>query len=293
MIAVVLEGGLGNQMFQYAVGRSVATVRGVELLLSVSELASNRRGRTSRAYELGGCRVRAEVCSAAQEREISRAARLGKFSRLLTRWNVHSETGPAFDPRVLDAPSSTVLRGYWQSAKYFQHDAAALAGELTPTEPLPPLHEAWAEKMASHRSVSVHVRRGDYVALPAAASFHGVLPLAYYHRAIEQIKQIEASPTCYVFTDDPAWCRSNLVLDGCEVHHVSAELASTGLQDLALMRRCRHHIIANSSFSWWGAWLAGTDAEGSGLVIAPLQWFAGAADSANTADRFPPHWQRL
>jgi hypothetical protein len=280
-------------MFQYAAGRSVAAARGVELLLAVGALSSSRRGRTPRAYELGGCRIRAAICDAQQEREIALAGRLGRCSRLLTRWAVYKERGHRFDPSLFTVPSGTVLQGYWQSERYFKQERNALANELSPVQRLPALLESWRREMASSPSVSVHVRRGDYVALPSAASFHGALPLAYYRRAIERIRQVEPSPVCYVFTDDPAWCRSNLVLDGCKVHHVSAELASNSIQDLALMRSCRHHIIANSSFSWWGAWLAGADTPGGGVVVAPRRWFADATDTAAVADRFPSHWELL
>ena len=293
MIAVVLEGGLGNQMFQYAAGRSVAAARGVGLLLSVGELQSTRRGRTPRAYELGGYRISAALCSPAQERELALARRLRALSGLMTRWQVLAERGPKFDARLFKAPSGSVLRGYWQSPRYFGHDAPLLAAELTLVEPLPSAHRAWAEQMASPHSVAVHIRRGDYVASASAARFHGALPLDYYQRAIDSIRRFEAAPVCYVFTDDPAWCRANLVLPGCEVHHVSATLASTGPLDLALMRCCRHYVIANSSFSWWGAWLGGVDAAGAGRVVAPRLWFAGDVRSTHLAERFPPHWELI
>jgi hypothetical protein len=292
VIAVVLQGGLGNQMFQYAAGRSLAAARGVELLLSLGALSPRRRAQTPRAYELDGFGVVARRCDAGEEREIAGAVRLGRLSRLLTRWHVHSETGPGFDPHVAAVADGTVLRGYWQSERYFESDRAAIARELTPLEPLRPRHEAWRARMAGTPSVSVHVRRGDYVALASAASFHGAVPLAYYQRAIDRIRRTEPAPVCYVFTDDPAWCQANLVLDGCETHHVSAELRSSGIEDLTLMRSCSHHIIANSSFSWWGAWLAGAGAH-TGVVVAPRQWFVGTSDAASTADRFPSHWELL
>lgn len=293
MIATVLQGGLGNQMFQYAAGRGLALTHGVELVISTGALSVERRAQTPRPYELDSFRILAKVCGNGQERELALACRLRGFSKLLTPWSVRAETSARFDPALLESPDGTVLRGYWQSERYFGHCKQSVANELTPVEPLPPAHEDWRRNMMSSRSVSVHVRRGDYVTLASAASFHGTLPLTYYRSAIERIRQVESAPVCYVFSDDPAWCRSNLVFDRCEVHHVSAELASTGLQDLTLMRSCRHHIIANSSFSWWGAWLAGVDRADGGVVIAPRQWFAGPADKVGAADRFPSRWELL
>ncbi len=292
MIAVVLQGGLGNQLFQYAAGRSLATDRGVGLLLSLGALARVRRGQTPRAYELGGLGIVADLCDPAQERTIARAIRLRGFARLATPWRVHTEPGPAYDPRVEALADGTLLRGYWQSERYFSRHRAMVARELSSRAPLPAAHEAWRQRMAACASVSVHVRRGDYVALASAASFHGALALTYYQQAVERIRRVEQAPVCYVFSDDPQWCRANLRLEGCEVHHVSSDLSSSGIQDLTLMRSCRHHVIANSSFSWWGAWLAGAG-EGAGKVIAPRRWFAGSSDPSNIRDRFPAHWELL
>lgn len=293
MIATVLMGGLGNQMFQYAAGRGLALQRGVELVISTSALSLKRRNETLRKYELDNFRVFAKRCHAAQERELVLACRLGRFSRLLTPWNVQAERAAKFDPLLLESPDGTVLRGYWQTERYFEHCRQSVARELTPVEPLPPAHEAWRQRMLSGPSVSVHVRRGDYVTMASAASFQGALPMTYYQAAIARIQQIESAPVCYVFSDDPAWCKLNLAFSECEMHHVSAELASSGTQDLVLMRSCSHHIIANSSFSWWAAWLSGIDKGNGGAVIAPRQWFAGAAGRVGAANRFPSHWELL
>ena len=293
MIAVVLQGGLGNQMFQYAAGRSLALARGVDLVLSTSAFLSKQRAPTTREYELGGYHILATIFDAAHEREVALACRLRGFSRLLTPWGVRTEHGARYDPSLLEAVDGTVLRGYWQSERYFKHCKEAIARELTPIEPLPAVHDTWRRKMMSGPSVSVHIRRGDYVAAASTASFHGALPLTYYQSAIERILEVESAPIFFVFSDDPAWCKSNLTFDGYEVHHVSEALASSGLQDMALMRSCRHHIIANSSFSWWSAWLAGVDRRDDGVVIAPRQWFAATAKRVGTSDRFPFHWELM
>lgn len=293
MIAVLLQGGLGNQMFQYAAGRTLAARRGVPLVLSRAALSSPARGETPRPYELNRFRIEARLAHASEEREIAIACHLGGVTRWLGRWKVRRERSPRYDPAVLDSADGTLLRGYWQSEKYFSDCAERIGRELELAQPLPAAHAALRERMRETASVSLHVRRGDYVTSRTAAAFHGELPMDYYQRAIDRIRDVVAAPSFFIFSDDPAWCREHLDIPGCEVFHVSAELRSDGAQDLALMRGCRHHIIANSSFSWWGAWLAGVGQPEHGQVIAPRQWFAHADDHDSIADRFSPHWTLL
>ncbi len=292
MIIVRLDGGLGNQLFQYATGRALAMRHGTELVLDTTALGSHGRGRTARQLELQRFRCLARAATTAELRGLSLLRRLPRLARLLTGRHVHVERGLGHDPGVASLPDGSYLSGYWQSFKYFEDIAPTLLADLRPAQPLSPASQALADGMAGTATVAVHVRRGDYVSLAAAAQLHGSLPITYYEAAIDRVRHAVAAPRFYLFSDDPAWCRANLPLDAAETVAVTHNQGENAWQDLVLMSRCQHHIIANSSFSWWSAWLA--DQRGpvaQRQVMAPARWFAGQAH--DTRDRFPAHWQAL
>ncbi len=177
------------------------------------------------------------------------------------------------------------LIGYWQSEKYFKDYEDAIRSEFSRTDPLDGPNEATAAQITSSTAVCVSVRRGDYVTVPAINRYHGVLPLEYYMAAVALVRRSLPDAHFFVFSDDLDWCRVNLLLGGSMtfVDHDQNRPAD----DLRLMALCPHHIVANSTFSWWGAWLAtGKD----GIVIAPKQW-AVAEDVG--PDLIPERWVRL
>lgn len=290
MIVVGLCGGLGNQLFQYATGRRLAHLRGTELVLDLGWFDHRPSSNTIRDYELGRYPIQARSvfpgeafwCRLHQGRILRR---IPLFPR---RWRHYRERSFEFDPAVLTLPDNTYLDGYWQSYKYFADIAPQIRQELTPVHAPAPQDETIAAKMAASggRAVSLHVRRGDYVTNPAAAKMHGLCSPAYYERAVNTIAQRVVQPHFFVFSDDMPWVRNHLRLPG-EVTYVDHNGPATAFQDLRLMSLCSHHVVANSSFSWWGAWLSGRE---DGCVIAPAAWFA---DARNTADLTPEHWIRL
>jgi hypothetical protein len=146
-------------------------------------------------------------------------------------------------------------------------------------------------RMRSANSLSLHVRRGDYVTSTAANAFHGVLGLDYYERAVRHVQERVTDLEAFVFSDDLAWCQSELVHLGLPLTLVDVNRGADSWKDLFLMAECRHSIIANSSFSWWGAWLGDGGVEPDRMVVAPRQWFAGA--EVAPADLYPPHWSVL
>lgn len=288
MIITKLMGGLGNQMFQYSLGRRLAEERGVPLKLDLSWFRDAHAigVDTAREYALDGWRVHASIATAEDlsrfPRRVGLLARLGLVSSPLVR-----ERGLGFDARVLRAPDHAHLTGYWQSEKYFRPIRELLLREFT-LAAAPCRHvEALLARVSDSSAVAVHVRRGDYVRNPRANDFHGICPIEYYLDAARRIADQVADPSFFVFSDDPDWVRDNLRLDwpttyvmhdgGCLPHH-----------DMWLMTHCSHHIIANSSFSWWGAWLC---RNGDKVVIAPAQWFRDA--KFNTADLVPESWTRI
>lgn len=135
--------------------------------------------------------------------------------------------------------------------------------------------------------MSLHVRRGDYVSDARTHATLGVCSLDYYRAAVRYIADHVEAPEFFVFSDDIAWAQANLEL-GHPCHYVDHNRGAESYNDMRLMSLCRHHIIANSSFSWWGAWL---NPRADKVVVAPARWFAGGNRVVD--DLFPPGWVRL
>ena len=168
---------------------------------------------------------------------------------------------------IRGVPEDCYLRGYWQSEKYFQTHAAAIRADFSFKSPLTNENRLLAQKIGELNAVSLHVRRGDYVKNPVTAAMHGVCSLNYYNAAVEHIQSHVANPVFFIFSDDMPWVKENLTV-AAPTHHVAHN--DRAYDDMHLMSLCKHHVIANSSFSWWGAWL---NACPDKIVVAPKQWF--------------------
>ena len=204
------------------------------------------------------------------------------------RLSYFRERGLSYDPRFDTQSDNTYLQGYWQSERYFRHIAPQLRDELTRREPVDDVNRNVLDEIASEMAVSLHIRRGDYVSNAKTMKVHGTCSLDYYLEAARFVAdQIEAPPTFFVFSDDPEWARENLKLP-FPMRFVSHNSVADPSVDLRLMSACRHHVIANSSFSWWGAWLNPSPQK---TVVAPAVWFAGRKDQGQ--DIVPQSWIRM
>jgi hypothetical protein len=289
MITVRLIGGLGNQMFQYAAGRRLALARGVPLRLDLGWYDDQPPQDTQRSYELG-VYAADDVVTKASVPLPEAHTRLGLLRQRTVEAlgrgpRVLRQRGTGFDAAILDAPDGSHLVGYWQSERFFADHAATIRADLTLRAPLgQDAAEALARIEDDRSAVSLHVRRGDYVSNPHANRFHGTMGVDYYQRAVDLIVQRTGGDVrLHVFSDDPDWCEQHLQLG----HDMTVVRGNSGNEDLALMRACRHHVIANSSFSWWGAWL---DGRPGGIVVAPERW-AIDADSDFSAI-YAEGWER-
>ncbi len=278
-------GGLGNQLFQYAAARALSIRSGAGVAVDRSWYDAIAPGITPRAFELSRYPLPLRDSTSAERlRGRLVAPRAGRSLAPLVgmRAVVESADAPLPPPRVA---GSAYLVGYWQDERCFADVGDTLRRELVPTAPPGTEDEAVLRAIEAGESVSVHVRRGDYVTDTAAAAHHGTCPSTYYARAMERIAARVANPAFFVFSDDPVWTADNIRAPG-PLRHVRHNPPELAFQDLRLMAACRHHVIANSSFSWWGAWLAGAR---GGIVIAPSRWFA-----AGGGDRIVPgRWERL
>lgn len=286
MIAFFAQGGLGNQMFQYAAARSLALARGTEVVIDPSWFAPGFEKTTPRALDLLSLRIEARLADEPQWEGFARLrGRLRSRLPIGRPWRPRREPRGGFDERLLKAADGSYLIGYWQSWRYFEPIRPRLAAEFVPKAAPGDCDRGLLERIADTESIALHVRRTDYVQVAQASAVHGVCAPDYYARALRLLSGDVKRPEVFVFSDDPQWCREHLAF---EAPTTFVDRAGPGgaLDDLRLMAACRHFVIANSSFSWWGAWLGRHLAK---RVVAPARWYA---DGRPTPDLLPPDWLR-
>ena len=303
MIRLVIRGGLGNQMFQYAVALALAKKQGKQLLIDtvfLEEKLPFLKNRTYRKYGLGVFLLdpdsKLSVLSQAARRFsipylwLSLNACLLTFSRILGLRMIRQH-GDDFDPSLTSQKGDLLLFGYWTSETYFKQIQSAVRSSFTFRRPLDGEAADVARQISDCNSVSVHVRRGDYVSLKAVQQYMAQTSLSFYADAIQRIRELSGNAggdalTAFVFSDDVAWCQQNLSL-GIPTVYVSDRISGPdGSDHMRLMSLCRNNIIANSTFSWWGAWLNENPEK---IVIAPKQWLLAGNDDHIV----PAEWIRL
>lgn len=277
-------------MFQYAAAKAVAARSGAELLLDLSWFTTSG----DRQYALGHfCAVARTINEPPQTTAVSRF--LGKALHWVTGrthecWNgrpVFRERHFYFDPAVLDIRAPVWLDGYFQSEKYFLEYRELIVHEFTVAAPPSNFAQSILEKMATHDAICLHVRRGDYVANTTTKAFHGTCSLAYYHQGLRIVCEGLPKPHCYVFSDDPEWVRANF-LPEFPMSVIDIHGTHEAHEDLRLMAACKHFVIANSSLSWWGAWLGSYPDK---RIVAPKNWFQSSANDPK--DLIPSHWIKI
>jgi len=285
-------------MFQYAAGRALALRLQVPLCLNISAF-TNAVGDVSHAawrLPLFPHAVAEGVCVTSTPpsklhnylRRITLfvQAKLHRHSPLFS--NIVTEPHFEYWSGIERVSAPCHLYGYWQSERYFSRYADQIRKDFA----FPPLPEGEPQALAARikacpNAVSVHIRRGDYLSNPQALAFHGLPGPEYYAASLARIRAEVGNTTIFLFSDDPQWVRENFDPCGHAFEVVDLNLPQSPQHDMHLMALCRHHVIANSSFSWWGAWLGAA----GGLTIAPKRWFV--APNVNTSDIYPPAWVRL
>lgn len=268
MIVVRLQGGLGNQMFQYAYGLALRRRGAGAVAFDASSFASDRL----RELSLSVWGLEVPLLGAADAARLPR--RFGgrgwrawlKGRRPLRKL---SERPQGFHRRWLAPPDHSLLCGYWQDERFFEGVENDLRRLFRPARTLAEETLATISRMESSNSVAVHVRRTDYLNVPQMRSCDE----GYQERCVRRLCEAESGLTAFVFSDDLAWCREHLRLP-CPTRFVGHTPADRAYEDLWMMSRCRHHVIPNSSFSWWSAWLGEPN---GGVAFAPRPWFADPA----------------
>ncbi len=288
MVIVKIVGGLGNQMFQYAAGRSLALKNNSRLMLDISSYSTYYRLRD---YKLKHFNIEQNYVPVRPRRRSAAAygVYLAKylFSRPSGKITVVSRENFASADKLLGLKKTVYLDGYWQSDEYFKDVAGVIAKDFTPVCGPDPENSKILDIIGSSNSVSLHIRRGDYVSNPANKKIYNSLGVDYYLRAAGLIEEKTGKPEFFVFSDEIDWARANLKhLSG--VHFMDRNGPEKDYEDLRLMSACKHHVTANSSFSWWGAWLCRNPGK---IVISPEKWYA--AGKISPGDPVPGEWIRL
>lgn len=287
MIITELNGGLGNQMFQYAVARRLSIKNGTKLKLDITTFDTYKL----REYEL--CHFQIEEDFATLEEVVKLKYANGLKRHILQLKNKIfknsvqgiREKNFCFDSQILSLSDNIYLQGYWQSAKYFEDIEDIIRKDFSLRETLSEMSEKVAQEIRGGECpVSLHIRRGDYVSNPEVNSVHGTCSLEYYKKCVHKIAEKYKKVTLFIFSDDPEWVKENLYFESPMIF-VNHNGASRAYEDMYLMSLCHHHIIANSSFSWWGAWL---NPRKSKIVFAPKVWFLD--DRLDTKDLLPKGW---
>lgn len=294
MVITKLIGGIGNQLFQYAVGRHKSLLSKSELKLDVTGFEHYPLRKYSlHAFNIEESFASEEEIYQAKKKVTRRTWRY--FSPLLERmvgpkkrWTAFRELNVMpYNPAVLRAEGNIYLEGYWQSEKYFVGIGDTIRREFTMKAQPGPESKEMAEKILSTQSVSVHFRRGDYESNEVTRKVHGVLGKEYYEAAIKIIRQRVRDPHLFLFSDDADWVAENVDLGRPAIivgHHPGV----SSYEELWLMSLCKHNIIANSSFSWWGAWL---NANKDKVAVAPERWFN--VPMYDTSDLIPQGWLKI
>jgi hypothetical protein len=298
MIIVKLIGGLGNQMFQYAAARRLAEKHSTILKLDITGFEE---------YKLHKYSLHCFLCweYLATDEEIKKLSfkHVAHKQDLLNRIKQKFMSKPEleeiksdsyiiekyfhFNESLLELPDNILLDGYWQSEKYFADITDILRREFVVKYRQDPQSRKFADLIQNTESISLHVRRTDYVQNTLTNQIHGTCDKDYYDRSVRYIGDRISNPHFFIFSDEPQWAKDNLQFD-FPMTVVDCNNASRNYEDLRLMSMCRHNIIANSSFSWWGAWL---NDHPNKIVTAPRKWFNNK--SRDTKDLIPSTWVEL
>lgn len=302
MIITRLSGGLGNQLFQYAYGRALSLRSNNPLKLDIEGLIRSAKGDTPRPYQLSHFAIHADIATPEEIAKlkypfgiISKGWRYASV-KFLRRFNVGFEprTFSHFE-RIAKKGGNVYLYGFWQTERYFAEAADTLRADFTLKERLGAPAQTFADKIVAAKrdgiaTVSLHVRRGDVARDAMKNPYYGITTPEYYSSALtaiaERLGPAASNMQIFVFSDGIKWTRQNISIPYPVAYVEGAGIAD--YEELFLMSLCDHNIIANSSFSWWGAWLNPNPAK---IVIAPKRWIRKR--QKQHIDICPSTWLRI
>jgi hypothetical protein len=290
VIVSYMRGGLGNQMFQYAMSRALALRNGADLKLDLSSFCQN----IERDYGLDAYKIQASIAS---EIELTQwGLRETRWSRRIpdivkAYWqkdiSCYSEPHYQFDPKAMQLCAPIAVNGYWHSYKYFEDYSDIIRSEFMPNEYFSRKNDAIHDEILDTCSVSIHVRRGDYITDNNYKTIYAECNQEYYTNAIIYLTDRMEGIRIFIFSDDMNWAKNTFPASS-SIRFVDNDNKCRPFYDMYLMSLCKHNIIANSSFSWWGAWL---NPYCDKIVITPNNWYL--SENLTTKDLIPSNWIRL
>jgi hypothetical protein len=291
MLYIKIHYGLGNQLFQYALARSLSTRKELDYRLDTSFFATSVFQKHPRVYQLNQFNIQEKLATPEELRPFVQPSLLEKRWRSLElrllpyhKQSFVSEKRLDFDENIFRVRDEAYLLGYWQDIRYFSDIEAPLREELTFRCPPKGRNKELLDRIVNTSSISLHIRRGDYLTDSFTIANVGRCDMDYYQRAVEEIAREITDPIIYVFSDDPDWVKENFRIP-FQLVFVDNNPEEKAVEDLRLMSACRYHITANSSFSWWGAWLS---AHPEKKVITPRIWRSKGPDMF-----LPPGWKSI
>ncbi|MGY3802534.1 alpha-1,2-fucosyltransferase [Pigmentibacter ruber] len=290
-ITVRLRGGLGNQMFQFAAGAALAKKLNAQLFLDKSDSSLKLHHYSLEKFNLD-CKY------------VKKNAFFNKFMEFLLIINYkikryfnidlvknmfYFEKSPAYESHFFDVKKSKYLIGYFQSEKYFLNYKEFILKQFQFPDNLNNKNKILLERIHGTNSVSVHIRRGDYITNPSASQVHGnCCDNEYYNNSIKYLQNLYKDIELFIFSDEIEWVKKNMPFN-CVCHYIENNKEENPIEDLRLMSNCKNNIIANSTFSWWGAYLNSNENK---IIIAPKNWFSNA-DLNSKIDIIPSSWVRI
>lgn len=290
MIIIKLQGGLGNQMFQYAFGSLIAKKSKTKLLIenSIYSIVEKKEGFTPRNFELS---IFDNEYVFAEKKDVSLFNNLSFINRIKRKLNLNYpkkfiEEGFEYSEKAHSLESPVCVVGYFQSFKYFNGFENYIKSLFIFSEDkLSKENIDLIPILKKENTIAVHIRRGDYISDVVTNQFHGSCSFEYYMQAISVLSSKVKNPSFVFFSDDIEWVKENFKTLRFDKMFIDQNIDSNSWVDMYLMSICSHNIIANSSFSWWGAWLNPNPQK---IVIAPQKWFQAKEIDINSI--IPEKW---
>ena len=288
-----LQGGLGNQMFQYAIARALSEHYKTNFALNRNWFDTDQGEATPRELQLNQLNIKGvEISSDCFPKKPRGIKRLLQKLLPIEPLVIYQRNAFSFDPTLFHLNAldrrDVYLSGYWQAFRYIEAIKEQLQTEFQIKLGLLPQYLSYSEKINATDSVMLHVRRGDYVQSAAAARYHTILPITYYQDAMKDLLISVPNAHFFIFSDDLDWAKQAFTQVNQKTFIERTDAPNATAQELQLMIACKHHIIANSTLSWWGAWLKQQE---GGLVYAPNLWVNDHAQDLSSL--LPATWKRI
>ncbi len=294
MIVVKIRGGIGNQLFQYAIGRVLSIHLNKKLFFDINYYSNQKKSDTRRFFMLDNFNINYDYYDYILPDSVFNLAKKLKIDTFRTLNFIHyieSETINFNELLNSSTNQNIYLYGYWQSYLYFKDYLNFIFEELTPKSSLNCSSQNLINKIIeSENSTSIHIRRGDYINNINASQINGIIPLSYYYSALKIIQEKYNSIEIFVFSDDFDWVKNNfkhsdnVTFVNCNISEVDS------WQDIVIMSHCKHHILANSTFSWWGSLISCKYFDGDRICIAPKRWFINESLNVTSHKMHPENW---